>query len=164
MKSIFDEVNVLAPDAFKDYRGTIWTVWNKNCPDTNPPIEYTCSKFSKSRKNVLRGLHGDDKTWKLINCVYGKVYFVVVDNRPKSRQYLLWDSWILSDENRIQVLVPPGFANGHLVLSETAVFHYQLAFQGQYNDADDQFTLKWNDNRINIDWPIQNPILSKRDE
>ena len=115
---------------------------------------FTCSEFSKSRQNVLRGLHGDEKTWKLITCVFGEVFFVVVGNRSNSDSYLNWDSWILSDSNRLQVLVPPRFVNGHLVLSETAVFHYQMIFEGKYNDIDKQFTLRWNDPMINIDWLI----------
>lgn len=113
---------------------------------------------------MLRGLHGDEKTWKLISCVHGEVYFVVVDNRTTSKSYLQWSSWILSDTNRKQILVPPEFANGHLVLSEIAVFHYQMAFVGEYNDVDRQFTLKWNDPKIGIPWPINNPILSPRDK
>jgi len=164
MANIFPEVIEYTPSAFEDYRGTIWTTWEKDNPIINPEDGFTCSKFSKSRQNVLRGLHGDEKTWKLITCVFGEVYFVVVDNRSNSDSYLNWDSWILSDSNRLEVLVPPRFANGHLVLSETAVFHYQMAFDGEYNDIDRQFTLKWNDPKIGIPWPINNPILSRRDQ
>ena len=142
MANVFPEVIEYTPSAFEDYRGVIWTSWEKDNPIINPEGGFTCSKFSKSRHNVLRGLHGDEKTWKLISCVHGEVYFVVVDNRTSSKSYLQWSSWILSDTNRKQILVPPEFANGHLVLSEIAVFHYQMAFVGEYNDVDRQFTLK----------------------
>jgi len=67
----------------------------------------------------------------------------------------------LSDQNRLQVLVPPKFGNGHLVLNEQAIFHYKQSTN--YNFAG-QFTLSWNDPELNIWWPIKNPIVSRRDE
>ena len=121
-------------------------------------------RVSVSRQNVLRGMHGDSKSWKLITCLSGVVYLVVIDNRPESPNYLKWDSIVLSETNRKQVLVPPMFANGHLVLSDTAVFFYKWSYPGEYPDVKDQFTLKWNDPKVNVHWPIDNPILSKRDK
>ena len=89
---------------------------------------------------------------------------VVVDNRPESPNYLKWDSIILSETNKKQILVPPGFGNGHLVLSESAIFFYKWSYKGEYPDVKDQFSLKWNDPKIGIHWPIDNPILSNRDK
>ena len=71
--------------------------------------EQKISKFTHSRKNVLRGLHGDNETWKHITCVYGAFYLVVVDYREDSPRYLQWDSFTLDDKNCKSVLVPPGF-------------------------------------------------------
>jgi len=110
---------------------------------------------------VLRGIHGDDKTWKLISCLYGSFYFVVVNNDPTSPQYRQWASFTLSDTNRLQVLVPPKFGNGHLVMSERAIFHYKQTTE--YNRSG-QFTLVWNDPSLKLWWPIQNPIVSERDQ
>jgi len=62
------------------------------------------------------------------------------------------------------ILIPPGFGNAFLVLSEYSIYNYKLAYRGDYNDYDKQFTYKWNDERIGIDWPLNNPILSKRDK
>ncbi len=62
------------------------------------------------------------------------------------------------------VLTPPGVGNGFLVLSENSVFNYKWAYEGKYPDVEDQFTIKWNDERLNIDWPISNPILQQRDK
>ena len=72
--------------------------------------------MSFSKKNVLRGLHYDDKTWKLVNCIHGKIYLVVLDVRPHSTTYGEWESFILSPETGTQVLIPPMFANGHFVM------------------------------------------------
>ena len=117
--------------------------------------------ISVSSRHVLRGIHGDGNTWKLISCLSGKFYLVVVNNDPSSSQYQQWESFVLSGENHQQVLIPPRFGNGHLVLSEQAIFHYK---QTTYYDRQSQFTMLWNDPSLNIWWPIKNPILSKRDE
>jgi dTDP-4-dehydrorhamnose 3,5-epimerase len=109
----------------------------------------------------LRGLHGDAVTWKLISCLYGKIYLVVVNWDKTSSQYCKWESFVLSEKNMKQILVPPKFAIGHLVLSEKAIFHYK---QSSYYDRASQFTLLWNDPQLNIWWPVRNPILSRRDQ
>lgn len=157
---IFPEVKVYQPDSFEDFRGELYTLFKQE----EHELVFNHDKVSVSRQHVLRGLHGDSKSWKLITCLSGVVYLVVVDNRPESPNYLKWDSIVLSETNRKQVLVPPMFANGHLVLSDTAVFFYKWSYPGEYPDVKDQFTLKWNDPNINIYWPIDNPILSKRDK
>jgi len=109
---------------------------------------------------VLRGIHGDGKTWKLITCLYGSFYFVVVNNDPNSDEYKKSISFTLSDRNRLQILVPPNFGNGHLVTSDEAIFHYK---QTTTYDRSSQFTIKWNDPEYSIWWPTQSPILSERD-
>ena len=159
---MFEEIDVYTPDVFTDYRGDIWTTYEKDKFPEN--IQFKHDKYSTSRKNVIRGVHGDFKTWKLVSCIYGALYFVIVDNRKTSKNYLKWHWMILDDKNRKQVLLPPGFGNGFCVLSEEAVFSYKLAYTGQYSDVDEQFTLKWDDKKIGIDWPIDNPILQKRDK
>jgi len=158
----FKEIIKYTPDIHTDYRGDLWTIWKKS--DFIPQIEFNHDKVSTSRKNVLRGIHGDFKSTKLITCLHGEMYFVIVDNRPESKTYLEWDYMILNDRRRQSVLVPPGFGNGFLVLSESSVFHYKWSYSGEYPDVEDQFTLKWNDERVGIDWPINNPILQKRDK
>ena len=154
------DLKVFNPDRFEDFRGDIYTTWNV---DTYPDINWKVDKFSHSRKNTLRGLHGDDKTWKLISCVWGKFYLVVADNREDSPTYKKWEWFILSSENRKQILVPPGCANGHFVLSDDCTFHYKQAFDGDYNDVDKQFVINWNDKEWNFEWPHNNPILFGRD-
>ena len=153
-------VMVREQDAFTDYRGDLYTIWKDDDFDLN----FNHDKVSTSRKNVLRGIHGDNKSWKLVTCLYGEIYFVLVDNRESSDTFIQWDSMILSDRNRKQVLIPPGVGNGFLVLSDHSVFHYKWSYPGEYADVDEQFTIKWDDPIIGIDWPINNPILSRRDK
>ena len=122
------------------------------------------SKFAVNRQSVLRGIHGDFESWKLVHCVYGEIYQVVVDCRKESPNYLQYDSFKLSHDEPKLILMPPGFGNAFLVLSKNAVYNYKLAYQGSYNDYDSQFTYNWKDDRIGIDWPLKNPILSDRDK
>jgi dTDP-4-dehydrorhamnose 3,5-epimerase len=157
---IFPEVKVFQPSSFEDYRGELYTLFNQD----EHELVFNHDKVAVSKQYVLRGLHGDDKAWKLITCLAGEIYLVVVDNRSESSNYLKWDSIILTAHNRKQVLVPPMFANGHLVLSKSATFFYKWSYSGDYPDVKDQFSLKWNNPLINISWPINNPILSNRDK
>ena len=154
------EVKVFTPEPYTDYRGTMWTHWENSMDTPQSKI----SKFTRSRKNVLRGLHGDNETWKHITCVYGAFYQVVVDYREDSPNYLQWDSFVLDDKNMKSVLVPPGFINGHLCLSDKCVFHYTQSYPNDYVDWQDQLSVKWNDPMLKIDWPIDNPILYGRDK
>ena len=155
------DVEVFQPDRFEDFRGDIYTTWNN---DDYPKLNWRLDKFAHSRKNVLRGLHGDEETWKHVSCVWGEIYLVVVDNRPHSVNYLKWDSFTITDRNHLSVLIPPGFVNGHICLSEECLFHYAQSYPSSYVDVERQDVLKWNDVRLDIDWPTGvKPILSERD-
>ena len=155
-------VLIKPPTVFVDYRGHYVETYNKRIYHSSGiAIEFIQDDVSVSYRNVLRGIHGDDTTWKLISCLYGVFYLVVVNNDPASPQYREWAAFTLSDSNHLQVLIPPKFGNGHLVLSERAVFHYKQTTE--YNRAG-QFTLAWNDPALKIWWPIPNPIVSERDK
>lgn len=146
---------------FEDFRGEYIETYNKNeFNKSGIDIEFIQDDFSISRKNVLRGIHGDTNTWKLVTCLSGAFFLVVVNNDKESKQYKKSISLTLSDRNKLQVLIPPKFGNGHLILSETAIFHYK---QNTLYDRSSQFTIKWNDPEYSIYWPIKNPILSIRD-
>jgi len=123
-KTLLEEVMLIKPSRFEDHRGTYVETYNIEDYETNGiTIKFLRDDISTSKRNVLRGIHYDDKTWKLIQCMHGKIYFVVADMRSRSPQYLKWISFDLNDANRHQVLVPPGFGNGHLVLSDSCIFH-----------------------------------------
>ena len=162
----FENVFVFQPSINYDERGSIFTSYNKELYQPYLPgdIEFIHDKFAESKHNVLRGLHGDNKTWKLVSCIKGEIFQVVVDNRPDSRTYLKWESWVLNEKNKLQILIPPNFVNGYYVMSLEAVFHYKLAYSGKYFDVNDQMVIKWNDARLKIDWPCTEPILQPRDK
>ncbi len=152
---------VKPPTIFDDFRGSYVETYNEELYNrAGINIRFIQDDISVSSKNVLRGIHGDDITWKLVSCLYGEFYLVVVNWDRKSPQFGQWESFILTDKNRLQVLIPAKFGNGHVVLSETAIFHYK---QNTYYDRSRQFTLMWNDPELNIKWPVDNPITSKRD-
>lgn len=155
-------VTITPPTIFEDFRGTYVETYNERLyHEAGINVEFKQDDISLSTRHVLRGIHGDRETWKLISCLYGKFYLAVVNWDETSPQFGKWTSFALSDSNRLQVLVPPKFGNGHLVLSEIAIFHYK---QSSYYDRAGQFTLLWNDPKLNIWWPVRNPILSRRDE
>lgn len=161
-KTKLDGVLLITPYVFKDHRGEYIETYNEEeYKEHGIDVKFIQDDISVSKKHVLRGLHGDDVTWKLVSCHYGEFYLVVVNCDKKSKDFGKWESFVLSDKNRKQVLIPPKHGNGHLVLSDWATFHYK---QSTYYNPKIQFTYKWNDPELNISWPIEKPILSKRDE
>lgn len=161
-KTNLEGILLIERSVFKDHRGTFVEIFNSDeYIKEGINIKFVRDCISTSKKNVLRGIHYDNKTWKLIQCMYGEIYFVVIDMRPDSPHYLEWQSFILSDKNRHQVLVPANFGNGHLVLSDHCIFHYKMS---EYYDPKNEKTLKWNDPKAGITWPIKNPILSEKDK
>ena len=156
---IFEEIKIFKTKQFIDFRGSYIESFNKKYFDQFNDLNFVQDDFSTSSRNTLRGLHGDDETWKLVSCVFGKIYFVVADMRKNSNTFLQWEAFTLLPEEPKFILIPPGFANGHLVISETAIFHYK---QSTYYGTK-QFTVKHNDKRLNIFWPNLNFIQSLRD-
>jgi dTDP-4-dehydrorhamnose 3,5-epimerase len=164
---IFAEVIIVKNGSFQDLRGKLWTTFDdelQNYFKETKEIIFKHDKFATNKKHVLRGIHGDSKSWKLVTVLSGKVFQVVVDCRPKSETYLNHFSIILNSKEPCSILLPPGFGNGFLSLTSNSIYHYKLAYLGQYSDADVQFTYCWSDPRIAIDWPVSNPILSERDK
>lgn len=164
--TVLPDVCIIKPSVFYDLRGNIYTSYhNESYKEIlGKELHFIHDKFAESKYNVLRGLHGDNKTWKLVSCVFGEIYEVVVDMRPESPTFRKWDAFTLKSDNYQQVLIPPNFVNGYYVKSERAVFHYKLAYDGSYIDAAEQMTLAWNDEKLNINWPVTDPILQDRDK
>ncbi|MBX7043004.1 MAG: dTDP-4-dehydrorhamnose 3,5-epimerase [Ignavibacteria bacterium] len=160
-KTSLDEVLLLTPSMFRDHRGTYVETYNiEDYLINGIDIKFVRDDISTSAKDVLRGIHYDDKTWKLIQCMFGKIFFVVADMRKDSPNYLKWVSFILDDVSRQQVLVPPGFGNGHLVLSGSCIFHYKMS---EYYDPANERGVKWDDPKLGILWPVKDPVLSEKD-
>lgn len=155
------EIKYFHSKVFKDSRGKIWTSWDK---EFFRNIKFNLDKFTTSKKNVLRGFHGDTKSWKLVTCLKGEILSVIVDYRKNSKNYLKYTRIKMSEKNRISVLIPPNFLNSWLCISKECLYQYKYSFKGKYNDVKDQISIKWNDPKINFKWPIKKPILSKRDK
>ena len=157
---MFEDIKIVKNSNFKDKRGLLWTTWKKSL---FKKVKFNHDKFSYSKKNTLRGLHCDFKSWKMITSVYGKFLFVVVDMRKNSKNFLKYKKWTLDHEKPKIILVPPHYANAHLCLSKVCIFHYKWSYKGKYIDAASQKSYRWDDPKIKINWPIKKPILSKRD-
>lgn len=162
VKTKLDGVLLVKPDIHEDFRGGFTETYNKELYKKNGiAVDFVQDDYSTSSKYVLRGLHGDGKTWKLIDCMHGKFYFVVLNIIDGSSQYGQWESFTLSDTNHWQVLVPPKFANGHLALTDKIILHYK---QSEYYDPKGQFSIRYDDPKFKIWWPVKNPLISMRDE
>ena len=156
------KVQTIRLDGFEDHRGEYIELYNLRFFEANGIyIDFVEDDISIATRGVLKGIHGDDRTWKLISCLHGKFYLVVINYDAKSQFFGKWESFVLSENNKLQVLVPPKHGNGHVCLSDKSIFHYK---QSSYYGDSEQFTIKWNDPQFNIWWPIKNPILSRRDE
>lgn len=160
--AILDNVKIFTHNSFTDNRGELYTIWEQSEVSS---LNFNHDKVAVSHRQVLRGLH-TDKSWKLITCLHGKIQLVVVNFDEKSSQYLDHMSILLDSDSKIKmsVLVPPGFLNGHLVLSDQALFHYKWSYEGDYPDVKDQKSVNWSDPKIGVKWLLNNPILSERDK
>lgn len=161
------------PSVYEDYRGQFVETFNekeykfwfdklKLETDESFP-KFIQDNISTANKHVLRGIHGDFGTWKLVSCVTGKVYVVIYDNRECSPTYRMHEEFILTEHNKLQLLLPPGIGNSYLALTDNVVYTYK---QSSYYGENKQFTIKWNDPNLNINWPLPygtQPILSNRD-
>ncbi len=162
-KTDLPEVLLIDLMPFEDHRGEYLSIHDFDLYKKNGiEINFIQDSIIFSKKNVLRGIHGDEKTWKLISCLKGEIYQVVVNCDKNSSQFGKWTSIVLSDKIRKQLLVPPKYGNAFLILSDEAIYNYKQSTS--YNQINpEQFTYRWNDPKFSINWPIKNPILSDRD-
>jgi len=152
---------ITPPTVYEDFRGGYVELYNEDLyRSAGIEAHFVQDDASTSRRHVLRGIHGDGVTTKLISCLYGSFYLVVVDCDQASPKFGRWFSVTLSASRPQQVLVPPKHGLAHLVMSEAAIFHYK---QTTYYERDTQFTYRWDEPRFGIYWPIRDPILSPRD-
>lgn len=155
---------IIEPKTFEDDRGFFLETFNINRYQKLASINlpFVQDNHSQSKNKVLRGLHFQKTKpqGKLVRVLRGDVFDVAVDIRKKSPTFGKWEGVILSDKNKRQLWVPPGFAHGFLVLSNFADFEYKCT---DYYDPNDEGSLLWNDPDININWPLDDPILSGKD-
>lgn len=161
---IFDEVKIVEPQVFGDERGFFLESYNrKKYAALGIEANFVQDNLSKSKRGILRGLHFQNPgaQGKLVQVLAGSVLDVVVDIRPQSPTFKKWFSIELSEQNKKQLWVPPGFAHGFYVQSEFATFFYKVT---DYYRPECEYSLLWNDPIVGIVWPTATPILSKKDE
>lgn len=164
-KTDIEGVYIIEPQVFGDERGYFFETYQKDVFDA-AGLEYSFvqANQSKSHRGVLRGLHFQTRKpqAKLVRVVEGEVYDVAVDLRKDSSTYGKYVGVVLSGENHKMFMIPRGFAHGFVVLSETAVFEYQV---DDVYDPGFEGGLIWNDPDIGIDWPVKEGIeLSAKDK
>lgn len=164
IKTKIKDCVIIAPQVHGDERGFFLETFQVNRYQKLAGINETFvqDNYSRSSKGVLRGLHfqKNKPQGKLVRVVKGQVFDVAVDLRENSPTFGRWEGVILSDLNKKQFWVPPGFAHGFFVLSDIADFEYKCT---EYYDPHDEASIIWNDPDINISWPHENPILSSKD-
>ncbi len=154
-------VRRIEPEIFTDHRGSYVEIFDTaKYAAVCGGLLFVQDDISISHTHVLRGLHGDWATTKLVSVLSGIGYAILADNRPGSPTYHRWQAFTLSGGNRHQLLIPPGIGNSVLAVEGPLVYWYK---QDQHWAEDRQFTILWNDPEWAFVWPIEEPILSERD-
>ena len=164
-----DGVIKVTPFNADDVRGCFTKDYSKEIFRENG-IEYNIEEifYTTSHKGVIRALHfqREKQQPKLVRCIHGHVYDVVVDLRKDSKTFKKWIGFDLTAENRVEILVPAGCAHGYLVLEESIVsYKCSEKFYGEYDDG-----IQWNDEQIGVEWPLdliggaENVILAEKDK
>ena len=166
IQTTIPDVFIIEPKVFGDDRGFFMESFNEKTfkQKTGVTASFVQDNHSRSTKNVLRGLHYQIKQaqGKLVRVVSGEVYDVAVDIRKSSPTFGQWVGCLLTESNKKQFWVPPGFAHGFVVLSDTADFLYKTT---DYYAPEYERAILWNDPQLNIDWKIEGePVLSAKDK
>ena len=157
---LFGGIKIFKSDVFRDNRGSFREVYKKKNIE-NKNFIFHC--LSKSKKNVLRGLHIQTRNSqaKYLTVIKGEIFDVMVDLRKKSKSFGRYFSINLSSKNNSSIYIPDGFAHGFCCLGKENIVYY---CSSNYRDKNNEIGILWNDPDINIKWPIKNPILSIKDK
>lgn len=156
-------IKIITPQIHKDDRGYFFESFNsKDFKTLGLPTKYLQDNQAFSKKGTLRGFHYQLKypQGKLVRVIHGEVFDVAVDIRQGSPTFGKYVGFNLSGKNNKIIYIPEGFAHGYVVLSETVIFQYKCT---ELYHSEDEYGLLWNDNDLNIQWPVKNPILSQKD-
>ncbi len=157
------EVLLVEPRVFGDARGYFFESYSaRRYAEAGITATFVQDNVSRSRRGVLRGLHYQHPhgQGKLVGVLEGAVFDVAVDVRRGSPTFGRWVGECLSAENKRQLYLPPGFAHGFLVTSEDALFAYKCT---DYYHPETERSIRWDDPRIGIEWPIEGPVVSVKD-
>lgn len=158
-------IKLINPKIFKDDRGYFYESFSKKkFMEIGIHDEFVQDNESKSSHGVVRGLHF--QIWpggqsKLLRCIKGRIRDVVVDIRPSSETFKQWRAFDLSEDNKKMLYIPNGFAHGFEVVSEEATVNYKVS---SYYDAELEKGIAWDDKEIGVQWSVENPIVSERDQ
>ncbi len=159
------DVILIEPKVFPDNRGFFMESFKmSDFKKANLPVKFVQDNFSFSKKNVLRGMHYQREPraqGKLVTTFKGAVWDVAVDIRRQSPTFLKWVAAELNDQNHAMLYIPPGFAHGFIALTDDVHLLYKCT--REYDPQADA-GIRWNDPDIAITWPVQNPILSEKDQ
>lgn len=160
-----EEVVLVTPAVFGDERGFFLETFREDryAELLQPGERFVQDNHSRSRRGVLRGLHFQTRKpqGKLLRCVSGEIYDVAVDVRPGSPQFGQWIGVTLSEDNKQQLYIPPGFAHAFQVVSESADVEYKCT---DYYDPGGEGGVRWDDPDLAIDWPVAEAIVSAKDQ
>lgn len=165
-KTKLEGVVIITPDVFGDHRGFFMESWSEHkMKEAGLHYNFVQDNHSMSSvKGTLRGIHfqkGDKAQAKLVRCVKGAVLDVAVDLRHESPTYKQWVAVELSAENKKQLMIPRGFGHGFVTLTDEVEFLYKA---DNYYAPEADGGIRWNDPEIGVDWGVENPILSAKDE
>ena len=155
---------IIEPRVFGDARGFFMETWQqRRYAEVGMPEQFVQDNISFSRRGILRGLHYQHPQGqgKLVYVLQGEVYDVAVDIRVGSPHFGRAMGLILSAENKRQFYIPPGFAHGFCVTSETALFVYKCT---EFYNSALEGCVRWDDRQLGIDWPLREPLLSDKDK
>ena len=158
------EVLIIEPDVFEDERGFFMETYHeKRYREMGIDVTFVQDNLAYSVKGTLRGLHYQypNAQAKLIQVIQGEIFDVAVDIRAGSHTFGKWVGVKLSVTNKKQLFIPTGFAHGYCVLSDTALITYKCS---TFYSPEDEKGILWNDPDLKITWPIQNPLVSDKDQ
>ena len=158
-----DGLYLVEPSVFGDERGFFKESWSeRHFEAAGLSLKFVQDNVSRSTKGVLRGLHfqNPNSQGKLVSVLEGEGFDVAVDIRKGSPTFGQWEGHLLSGSSHLQFYVPPGFAHGFVVTSETALFTYKCT---DFYHPESEHSILWNDPAIGIDWPLEEVQLSQKD-
>jgi len=163
-ETVLAGVKIIEPAVFGDQRGFFKeTFQTERYAEAGIDLPFVQDNCSRSEKGVLRGLHLQKTRpqGKLVSCTLGAVFDVAVDVEPSSETFGKYVGFELSESNHLQLWIPPGYAHGFCVLSDVADFQYKCT---DYYFPEDEGGLVWDDPDVSIDWPVDRPSLSEKDQ
>ena len=167
-KTPIKDLLIVEPETYDDSRGSFFESFNKRkfCKFLGRDIDFVQDNQSLSKKNVLRGIHLQKSPYaqgKLVRVVNGAILDYAIDLRKESKTYLKYFSLELNVENKLQLWIPEGFGHAFLALTDNAIVHYKAS---DFYNKDSELTIRWDDPKININWPIESSkmIISEKDK